>query len=316
MPTPGRKAKKPKKSRRRQLAEYAGFSLAMLIVRLTPHPVARAFCRLLASAFFLIGRQRRRLAIENLQRAFGGEKSPAEIRRIARRSIDSFLMTCFEMMWVTVNGWPAKMFEAHREEFEQGRQRIAEIYEKAGGIIFVTPHLGNWEIFLHLARLAEVPLTIVARPLDNPLLERRVSRSREATGQRIIYKKNAMFVMEEALRRGTSVGILADQSSRGIPAPFFGRPAHTTVIPAILAHKYNRPIVVVACVREGDDNLKFRGLISDPIWPNLLDPEGAEIERLTGEMNRWMETFIRIQPDQWLWMHDRWKRVSRPLQIG
>jgi KDO2-lipid IV(A) lauroyltransferase len=200
------------------------------------------------------------------------------------------------------------------DEFEEGRRLIREIYDKAGGIIFVTPHLGNWEIFLHLARLAEVPLTIVARPLDNPRLERLLARSRTATGQHIVHKKNAMLAMEEALRHGTCVGILADQSSRGIPVTFFGEPAHTTVVPALLAYKYRKPIVVIACVRRGE-GMRFHGMMSGPLWADPAAAEGPELERLTQAMSDWMERFIRSFPDQWLWMHNRWKRVGRALHL-
>jgi KDO2-lipid IV(A) lauroyltransferase len=305
--------KKSKKNKLRQIMEYAGVSLAILLVRIMPFRIGRIFCRLTGDAFFLLSSRRRKLALENLQMAFGSEKSPAEIRSIARRSVHSFFLTCFEMVWVTRQRSAGRL-QACMDEFEVGRQRLRELYEKAGGIIFVTPHLGNWEIFLRLAQLAEVPLVIVARPLDNPLLEKLVTRSRTATGQRIIYKKNAMFAMEEALRQGRCVGILADQSSRGIPASFFGRPAYTTVIPAILAYKYNRPIVVIACFRK-EEVLGYRGSMSDPLWPDLAANEGSELKRLTETMNRWMETFILSQPDQWLWMHDRWKLVGRPLQI-
>jgi KDO2-lipid IV(A) lauroyltransferase len=279
-----------------------------------PLRVGWAVCRAAGAAFFLLARRRRRLALENLRLAFGAEKTPAEIRAIARRSVQSFFMTCFETVWFAEHRGRSAEAELPADQFELGRRFIGDIYEKAGGIIFVTPHLGNWEVFLRLGQLAEIPLVIVARPLDNPLLEGLVARSRAATGQRIVYKKNAMFSMEEALRRGTCVGVLADQSTRGIPVPFFGRPAYTTVIPALLARKYNRPIVVTACLRR-DDGVGFRGLISEPIWPDPKAGEAAEIQRLTEAMNGWMETFIREQPDQWLWMHDRWKRVDRPLRI-
>ena len=311
MPNPRRKAKK---SKLRQAVEYAGFYLVILLVRRMPFRMGWACCRLAGDLFFLLSGRRRNIALENLQMAFGPAKDSAEIRWIARRSIHSFLMTCLEIIWLTLQG-AGERFQPHMSEFEEGRQHIREIYDKAGGIIFVTPHLGNWEVFLHLARLAKVPLTIVARPLDNPLLERLLVRSRAATGQRIAYKQNALLAMEQAMRQGTCVGILADQSSRGIAAKFFGRPAHTTVIPALLAYKYNRPIVVVACIRK-DQALTYRGMMSDPLWPDLAANEGSELQRLTEAMNGWMETFIRHYPDQWLWMHDRWKRVSRPLQIS
>ncbi|MFQ5521388.1 MAG: lysophospholipid acyltransferase family protein [Candidatus Methylomirabilia bacterium] len=309
----GRKAKKRKKSKFRQIAEYAGVYLGMVVVRLMPRRVGPALCRLAGDAVFLLSRRRRNLALENLQQAFGPSKSPAEIRSIARRSVHSFLMTGLETMWISLD-WTAGKFPVRPDELEVLRQGIREVYDKAGGVIFVTLHLGNWELLLHAARLAEIPVAVVARPLDNPLLERLVTRSRTATGHQIIYKKNALAAMREALRQGMCVAILADQSSRGLPVSFFGRPASTTVVPAILAYRYNRPIVVTACIRT-ERPLSYRGEMSEPFWPDLTADHGLEIRRLTEAMNGLMERFIRGQPDQWLWMHDRWKHVRRPVRI-
>ena len=142
-------------------------------------------------------------------------------------------------------------------------------------------------------------------PLQPPLPGFRAVRS--AT-------KNALFAMEGALKEGTCIGILADQSSRGIPAKFFGRLAHTTLLPALLAYKFNRPIVVIACIRK-ERALRYRGMLSEPIWPDPTADEGTELRRLTEAMNGWMEQFILTQPDQWLWMHNRWKQVDRPLSV-
>ncbi|MFQ5520426.1 MAG: lysophospholipid acyltransferase family protein [Candidatus Methylomirabilia bacterium] len=309
----GRKAKKRKKSRFRQIAEYAGVYLGMVVVRGMPRGVGSVLCRLAGDALFLLSRRRRNLALENLQQAFGPSKGPAEIRSIARRSVHSFLMTGLETMWIS-REWTAGKFLAHVDELEGLGKRVRELYDKAGGIIFVTLHLGNWEMFLHLARILEIPLAVVVRPLDNPLLERLVGGSRTATGQQVVYKKNALAAMREALRQGACVAILADQSGRGIPVSFFGRPASTTVVPAILAYRYNRPIVVIACIRT-DRPLSYRTEMSEPFWPDLTADHGSEIRRLTETMNGLMERFIRGQPDQWLWMHDRWKHVRRPLRI-
>jgi len=182
--SPRRNAEKRKKSRLRQLLEYAGVWLAIFFVRLVPFRASMAVCRFAGDTFFFLARSRRTTAIDNLLMAYGPEKSPAEIREIAKRSIRSFFMTCFEMIWITGQR-PGEKPEIRMDEFELGRQLIREIYDKAGGIIFVTPHLGNWEIFLHLARLAEIPLTIVARPMDNPLLEQLVARRREEQDRRV-----------------------------------------------------------------------------------------------------------------------------------
>src|SRR3989304_4033255 len=130
----GRKFRKPKKGRIRQVVEYAGVYAVLLFVRLVPFRVGRAVGRLAGDAFFFLSRRRRLLALDNLRMAFGTEKGPAEIRAIARRSVHSFVMTCFEVMWVAGQP-PVGKFQARMDEFEEGRRRIREIYDKAGGII-------------------------------------------------------------------------------------------------------------------------------------------------------------------------------------
>ena len=89
---------------------------------------------------------------------------------------------------------------------------------------------------------------------------------------------------------------------------FLGRAATTTPIPAILAIANDRPIVVVACCRRQDHS--FEGFVGDPLWPAAGQSEPAEIRRLTQAMNRNMETIIRRYPEQYFWMHDRWKRYN------
>src|SRR3972149_6743316 len=100
----GRTTKKSKKNKLRQIMEYAGVSLAMLLVRIMPLRIGRIVCRLTGDAFFLLSSHRRKLALENLQMAFGSEKSTAEIRSIARRSVHSFFLTRFGVVWGTRRG--------------------------------------------------------------------------------------------------------------------------------------------------------------------------------------------------------------------
>ena len=105
---------------------------------------------------------------------------------------------------------------------------------------------------------------------------------------------------------GRSVGILPDQATyKGIPVEFFGRPAWTTPVPALLAVVQRRPLVPVACVRTG--RLRFGGILGEPIWPRERGSEKAEVVRLTALMSRQMEDAIRACPEQYLWMHNRWK---------
>ena len=132
-------------------------------------------------------------------------------------------------------------------------------------------------------------------------------------GRKYSPKKTLSFILREALRKGRSVAILADQNAggEGIDAPFFGKPARTTPAPAALAVLYNRPIVLISCLRKGDGR-RYEVLVSEPIVPDM-DAQSAkgEIERLTRVVNVETENFIRKGPEQYLWIHDRWKLTKK-----
>lgn len=182
----------------------------------------------------------------------------------------------------------------------------------------MTPHLGSWELLPFVGVLADIPLVVVVRPLDNKSLERLLYGFRSGSGQIILPKANSMLFLQRALRQGKSIGMLPDQRTiRAISVEYFGRDAMTTPVPAPLALQYQRPIVVVTCCRRSRD-VRYEGFVSDPIWPDVEQSEKTEIYRLTRAMNRIMEGIIRKHPEQYLWMHNRWKpyRSNRPLSVS
>jgi KDO2-lipid IV(A) lauroyltransferase len=193
--------------------------------------------------------------------------------------------------------------------FVEKMEAVRRLYDSTGGFVVVAPHLGNWEILLHVAEVVGIPTTTVVRPLDNPWLERLIYRYRTKHQQELVPKRNALMHLRRALRRGQCVAVMGDQRAgkRGIMAPFFGRPVATHRTAAILAREFNRPIMVLAGCRTATG---FEGLMSDPIWPDLNAPEEQEILRLTTLVNRQMEEFIRRYPEQYLWAHDRWRDAA------
>ncbi|GBE05900.1 phosphatidylinositol mannoside acyltransferase [bacterium BMS3Abin10] len=208
------------------------------------------------------------------------------------------------------------------ENLEQLFLKAKNIHDESGGCIFVTPHIGNWELLPYVSATVGIPLAVVVRPLDNVYLEKLLYSNRAASGQLIIPKRNAMFVLQRTLQQGRSIGLLPDQSTmKGISVDFFGRKALTTPVPAILAITYKRPIVVVACCRRSDK--QYEGFVSDPIRPALnrdgtgpgYESEKAEIFRLTQEMNHKMESIIRKYPGQYLWIHNRWKTYKDKKEL-
>ncbi len=304
------KKKGGKKSTFIKLLEYAGVYIIILTTRSVPIKVVKIFSNFLGNLLYFISSKRRNIAIENLENAFQGEKGEKEIKKIARDSCRSFFYTFLEIIKFrhlttkpdTING-----LRANTEDLDKLFQKAKKIHDESGGCIFVTPHIGNWEMLPHVSSLVGIPLAIVARPLDNEYLEKLIYANRASSGHVIIPKKNALFVLQKTLQKGNSIGMLPDQSTmKGILIKFFGRKATTTPVPAILAITYRRPIVVVACCRKHED-YKYEGFVSDPIWPGEYSSEKAEIFRITEEMTRKMETIIRKYPEQYLWIHNRWK---------
>jgi KDO2-lipid IV(A) lauroyltransferase len=264
----------------------------------------------LGNLLYLLGSRRRYLAIENLRYAIGDEKNEREIKQIARQSCQTFFLIGVEIiryLFMASNPAILEQLRQRVEGLDDLLRKAKRIHEQAGGCIFVTPHFGNWEIFPHVSSFVGIPLAVIVRPLDSPFLERLIYRHRTASGQVIVPKRNAFFILKKALRQGKSLGFLPDQAEKkGIAVDFFGRRALTTPVPAILAVLYHRPIVVVANCRK-EDRYNYEAFVSDPIWPGEYESEKAEIFRLTEKMNKEMESIIRKYPEHYLWIHNRWK---------
>ena len=290
--------------------EYGVVRAFLPLSRLIPFKAIHLLSSLLGNLLYYILPERRKTALQNLQMALGAEKTEQEIKRIARESCKSFLLTCFEFaQYQTIfkADDSREVIKGSSGELEALFQKAKDIHEASGGCIFVTPHLGNWEFLPYVSSLVGIPLVVVVRSMKNEYLERLIYRNRADSGQVIIHKKNALFALQKTLRQGKSIGLLPDQSTRqGIGVYFFGRKAWTTPAPALLSIMYQKPIVVVACCHK-KEGYPFEGVVSDPIWPSPFQSEKEEIFRLTEEMNKTMEAIIRKYPEQYFWIHHRWK---------
>jgi KDO2-lipid IV(A) lauroyltransferase len=310
--------KKRKKGPVIQVVEYLLVYGLLLLSRIIPLRGIHVISDLLGRLLFILVRKRRTIALENLRNAFSGEKSDEEIQAIARESCASFFLTFLEIAKFRYLFRQPEAFEALRRS-SQGLDALfskaKRIHDESKGCIFVTPHIGNWELLPHVGSMVGIQLAVVVRPLDNRHLERLIFEDRAESGQVIIPKKNALFILQKTLQQGKSIGMLPDQSTmRGILVDFFNRKATTTPVPALLAVTYKKPIVVVACCRKRD-GYGFEGFVSDALWPGEYTSEKEELIRLTEAMNKEMEKIIRSYPEQYLWMHNRWKRYKGKREL-
>jgi KDO2-lipid IV(A) lauroyltransferase len=291
--------------RARQLLEYVVVRAGLTAALSLGFAGAMRLARRLADLAFRWDRRHRRRALSNLESSLP-ELTKEERERIARGSFRSFAQCYVELVYearIVNAGNLASHFEfdahpAARAALDRGR-----------GAVFVTAHVGNWEITGSLIAYRGIPLVSVARPIDNPWVNRFLLSTRERTGQRIVAKQGALRELGKALRQGGYLGIIADQNAgrHGIFVEFFGRPASTVAAPAILALKYDAPLIPGRPQRLGED-FRHRLFLERPVEPPETGDRSRDVRIMIQEMTSRFESWVREAPDQWLWAHRRWKK--------
>lgn len=258
------------------------------------------------AAYFLAPSERR-VAMANLDLAFGETRSVMEKRRIARRSFQSFARTGIESLAAghLLKGGMDRYFE-----FAPGAlDLLARLVQKKRGLIALTFHYGNWE-WLSLAwGMAGYPVTAVAQPIKNPEVESLFRLNREQFGHRLLHRRRAARQLYQSLKRAEIIGLLVDLNSSvdegGAFFDFFGLPALTTRIVGLLALRTGAP-VVCSIARPQEDG-RYHIEIGPEITYNAECPQDSEMDVIT---RRWLsqcETVIRANPEYWMWMYKRWK---------
>ena len=178
------------------------------------------------------------------------------------------------------------------------------------GVIIISAHLGNWEISpVIVSCLLQRPTVSVARRIQPGALNRFILRSRTRFGNMIIDKERALPKMARMLRQGKILGILIDQAttrSEGVEVSFFGKTVTATPAAALLARRYNCPVLTGFCIREPDGRLTL--IIGKALSLQVTKDSRADLIENTQIMTHAVEEAVKAYPDQWLWLHKRWKR--------
>jgi KDO2-lipid IV(A) lauroyltransferase len=244
------------------------------------------------------------MAMDNLRIAYGTEKKDQEFQSIARRSYQHLGRSLAELARVMVSP-PERVMERVRME---GLDHYLNARKKGCGVLYLTAHLGNWELMALVHSLQGYPINVIARPVDNPLLERLLSRLRSRWGNRVIRKGGALREVLKLLKAGETVGFLLDQNvaiNQGVFVNFFSRPACTHKTLALLALKTGAVVLPAFTFREEGNGHR---IIVEP--PVLLEETGDTERDLvvnTQKFTSLIESYVRRYPDQWLWVHRRWK---------
>ncbi|HUH12413.1 MAG TPA: lysophospholipid acyltransferase family protein [Longimicrobiales bacterium] len=190
----------------------------------------------------------------------------------------------------------------------RGLELLEEPLGRGDGVVLITGHFGNWEMGGATLAAHGVPLDVVAQRQRNPLVDGIINRSRGHSGMGLIERSRATRQGLRALRDGRAVGFVADQDARraGVFVPFFGRPASTHRGPAILALRSGAPVFILTAVRAGAGY----EVHLEPVEVSRAGDTEDVVRRITAAATARLEAAIRRHPEQYLWLHKRWK--SRP----
>jgi heptosyltransferase II len=256
--------------------------------------------QILGSCAWFVSGKYRRLAERNIAIAFGDEKSPRELRRLVRRHfrrLGANLLCSVKLTHMS----PEKILQRVTvENIESMDSRF-----RAGiPVVLVLSHLGIWELFAQLMPkfVGYVRNASVYQRLGNRFIDTHVRRTRSQTGLELFDRKDGFQPVIDLLRSGGGVGVLSDQHAgdHGLWTPFFGRLASTSPLPGLLAKRTRAAVIAAAVYTTGPARWRM-------VFTERFDQPGASIADLTSKINKVIEQQIRVAPEDWFWVHNRWK---------
>jgi len=268
-----------------------------------PRPMGLRIGQAIGRLLFTVDKKHRRIATENVSRAFDWPAQSPEVCRIVRQVFMNLGMMLFEIAWA------ARLDPAqHARYFRiRGAENYYRAMEKGRGALLLTAHMGNWELFSIIAHMAGIPANVVYRPLDNQALDDAVKQIRCRYGAKLIPTKYAFYRIAKALKKKACVAMLMDQNVdyyNGVYVDFFGRRACTNRGMAYMAVRTGAPVVPVFMLREPG------GYLAEVLPEIPMIKTGdlqKDIEENTARYNAAIEAIVRQYPDQWFWVHQRWK---------
>lgn len=309
---PKRKPRKPVSD----LIVYIIVRVVIFVFRILPAPLARSLGRGLGlTAWALLGRYRRQI-LRHMDIAFRDEVPLEDKKRWCRQNfqhVGQSLVEFARMKYLNkdnvgdlIDLTDCKVIDEQLAKSKKGK-----------GLLCVVAHHGNWELCGYAVSIKGYPLESVARPLDNPRLNKLIQDIREESGNHIIEKWQVLWKLKKLLDKGGIVTISVDQNGgvAGLFVPLFKTLASTVTSPAELHIATRVPIVVVSLNRQPDwVHHKFN--VWDVIEPKRTDDHKADVEAAVRRINAAYEKAITAFPEQWLWVHRRWKSRPEGEEVG
>jgi heptosyltransferase-2 len=279
---------------------YLLYRAGSAVAAALPLPFLFALGEFLGVCAWTFSGRYRRLATRNLEIAFAHEKSPRELRRLMHRHfrrLGANLLCSAKLTQMP----PDKILE--RVEVEN-IESMAREFRAGVPVVLVLSHLGTWEVFAQLMPkfVGFVRNASVYQGLGNRFIDKHVRRTRSQTGLELFDRHDGFEPVIELLRSGGGVGVLSDQHAgdHGVWTPFFGRLASTSPLPALLAKRTRAALIAAGVYTTGRARWRV-------VFTQRFDQSGVSIAVLTSKINQVIEQQIRRAPEDWFWVHNRWK---------
>lgn len=287
----------------REKIEYFIVLSVIKISKFLPKFAVFALLKFFAVILFWVLKSRRKLAINNILAAYK-DFDFKKAKSLAKANFISISQTVAEVL-LLIND--RINLDDVMQNGESAVKKVKELTKNnKNGIIFVTAHFGNWEFLAHYFATKGFPVSVVGRYGNNSLIEDNITFPfRHKFGNDLIYKDDAMRNMIKLLKNHGNLGILTDQKTGNFKAEFFGRKCYTTKSVATLFLKFNPVIIPIFAKRI--DKTKFEIIVEKfPEIPSNLSKNEAELF-ITQTCNDIFENIVRSAPEQWFWMHNRWR---------
>ena len=269
-------------------------------IRALPLPVARRFGTALAwVAFRTVGRYRQ-VARKNLALIYP-DKPEAEREQMARAVFRHFGCMVGEFLKMPRLG----KADVERMAVVEGEENLRQALAMGRGVLLITGHFGNWEFMARWLSSHGYPINVVARDARDPAATKLLTDTREGNGAQVLYRGNSARAVLQCLKKNEIVALLPDQNAADVFVPFLGRRTGTVDGPAIIHLKLGAPLLFSWCIRLPDN--RFQITFEPPEVVCATGEKSADVERTMTLINARLETQIRRNPTQWLWLHDRWK---------
>jgi KDO2-lipid IV(A) lauroyltransferase len=289
------------------LAIVALIRLLRSINRMTAIGLMRHMGRLA----FLFAVHERKNAIAHLTLAFGDEKSPDEIRRLAKQvflTLSACAADAVRLPLMVRDGSIDQLVSLENFHY------FTDAVKQGRGVIIMTGHYGNWELMGTYVVRHGYPIKVVAKKSYDPRLDKLIVGYRNEAGYANTARGKASLSVVEGLMNGETYGLLFDLDTKvkGVFVDFFGKPAHTATVPALLSMKLKVPIVPMF-IRMTRDFRYVVTCLEPPVFVDSGDEEKDVVEN-TQMCSTIYEQVIRAHPEQWIWMHRRWKKQPETIK--